>query len=103
MTANLAKLFPFLGIRGKLLVAFVGLALCPVIVLSFYGTRAATDILTQANADHLRLELGSNVGHIESYLAHLDGHTEMLTRWVQEAGDLEGEGLDAAGRVRRRR
>ncbi|MBI3184164.1 MAG: HAMP domain-containing protein [Myxococcales bacterium] len=98
MRLNLRKRLPFLGLRGKLLIAFVGLALAPLGVLALYNTRGASRALTQANAEHLRLQLASNIGHIESYLALLDANARMFARWVEESGVFEGGQLNPGGR-----
>lgn len=97
---RLDKLLPFLGIRGKLLVAFVALSLGPVVLLGSYLPLAATRALMETNADHLRLQLLSNVGHIESYVAALDASARMLARWVAEEDLLDTGTIDAAGRER---
>lgn len=98
MSPSLDKLFPFLGLRGKLLIAFIGLALGPLAVLALYSIRTTSRALTTTNADHLRIQLGSNIGHIESYLALLDANAQMFSRWIQESGVFEGGQIDADGR-----
>lgn len=98
MKVDLNKAFPFLGIRGKLLVAFVGLAAGPFAVMGIYTVYSMSHALTGINAEHLRLQLQSNVGHIESYLAQLDANAQTLAHWVQESGVFEDAKISAEGR-----
>lgn len=98
MKVDLNKAFPFLGIRGKLLVAFVGLAAGPFAVMGIYTVYSMSHALTGINAEHLRLQLQSNIGHIESYLAQLDANAQTLARWAQESGVFEDAKISAEGR-----
>lgn len=98
MKIHLNKAFPFLGIRGKLLIAFVGLAAVPFAVMGIYTVYSMSHALTGINAEHLRVQLQSNVGHIESYLAQLDANAQILARWVQESGVFEDAKISAEGR-----
>lgn len=80
---------PFLGLRGKLLIAFVGLSLGPLALMGVYGVASVSESLTDANTDHLRLELLSNARHVESYRARLAAEATMLSERVTESGLLD--------------
>ncbi|MBI4512207.1 MAG: HAMP domain-containing protein [Deltaproteobacteria bacterium] len=99
MRLSFNKAFPFLGIRGKLLIAFVGLAVIPLATQATCGLRASNQALARTNAEHLRLQLLSNIGHLESYLALLEANAEMLARWVEESGAFDGDDIDSTGRT----
>ncbi len=89
MKLGIEQRLPSLSIRGKLLIAFVGLSLGPLVLLAAYGTVAATEALTLANTKHLRAQLLSNAGHIESYLQRLAGDAQLIARWSEQAALLD--------------
>ncbi len=83
---TLDGLLPFLGLRGKLLVAFVGLAVGPLVVLGLIAARSGRDALLEANERHLRAQLQSNVAHVEGYLALIETSAQIIAGLVGQDG-----------------
>lgn len=77
---NLDKLFPFLGIHGKLLVAFAGFGICPLGILGVFTVYSMTQELVANHAHHLRMQLETSVGHIEGYLALVEANSVAIGR-----------------------
>ncbi|MBI2388597.1 MAG: HAMP domain-containing protein [Deltaproteobacteria bacterium] len=82
MRLEIGRLVPHLGIRGKMLVAFLTLAIAPFAVFASVGLRFARQALVRSNSEHLRIELASNVSHIERYLGLVGADVRMLARAV---------------------
>ncbi len=78
---------PFLGLRGKLLIAFVGLALVPLTLVAIYGRHAAGDALRAASASHVDLQLQSAVESVGATVSSLAREAGSLARVIGEATD----------------
>ena len=78
---------PWLGFRWKLLVAFVGLGLVPVLVLGSWAGHSARDALRASATHHLAAHLQANVAHVSSYLDVLASDAHLLA-------DAVAAGLD---------
>ncbi|MBO33420.1 MAG: hypothetical protein CMM74_10655, partial [Rhodospirillaceae bacterium] len=93
---------PFLGIRGKLLVAFVGLAIIPIGVMGWWGTMLAGEELVESTTKHLTQELLTSVAHSENYLENIGAETRMFSHLLATDRILlkaEPKDDDAAARV----
>jgi signal transduction histidine kinase len=93
---TLDKLFPFLGIRGKLLVVFVALGIGPLGIVGAYTVHSMSQVLVAAHAEHLRKQLQTSVGHIESYLALLATNAEVMGERAAESGLFEDSDMARA-------
>lgn len=55
--AKITKLFPWLPIRHKLLIAFIGLSLVPIIIIGMYGVASNTRMMKQIAIQNLSHDL----------------------------------------------
>ncbi len=76
---------PYMGIRGKFLIAFVGLALAPLAFAAALSLNWTLDALVTSGKEELRLNLESNVAHVEHYFTDLGARTRTVASWLSEA------------------
>jgi signal transduction histidine kinase len=98
---NIDKLFPFLGIRGKLLVVFVVVGIGPLGIVGVYTVHSMTEALVASHADHLRAQLDTSVGHIERYVTLIEANIAVIAQSVEGVGTVcQGNEMTADARQR---
>ncbi len=71
---------PSRSIRGKFLLAFVGLAAVPMALLGWWGIRRLTDALTERALAQVSFEVASNAIRIEDFLSNVQRDVLYLAR-----------------------
>lgn len=89
---NINKLFPYLSIKAKLRIAFVGLAAVPLAVLGGYGIRSLTQALTERALIQVRSDVVSKAATIEHFLTDVQRDVLYLAKStaVQDFAALVG-------------
>lgn len=102
-------LFPWLSIRSKLIIAFAGLSVIPVLLVGFYGIYANVRTLEAIALENLTHDVrtiqertGNFLGGVESDM-HLLGSSSLLRRYVdmQEAAHTGAEEEKILPQIRR--
>ena len=89
-----------MGIRAKVLSAFVGLSLVPLGIVALNDAREASRGLISTNEGHLRRELAASVGLLERYFAALDADARTLARLLERSRALSDGRIDPQERLR---
>ena len=95
----LDELLPFLGIRGKLLIAFCGLALVPAAVGALYSLERVEQLLIQETRGHLEAHLETHQQHLSGYLGLLATNSEQLGAALMQAPDPSDGGQPEVERL----
>ena len=101
---SLRNIFPRLTIRAKLLIAFVGLSVLPVLFVSLYGVQVNIRTTENIAFKNLTHDLTTTRGRASNFLANVEGDIRLLLNSTDVQGYVRateyGRGLDRDARLR---
>lgn len=101
---NLRNIFPRLTIRAKLLIAFVGLSVIPVLCVSLYGIYVNVRTTENIAFENLSHDVTTTRGRASNFLANVEGDIRLLLNSTSIEGYVRtaerGEGRVRNARLR---
>lgn len=108
MVRNLNKIFPWLSIRSKLLIAFAGLSVLPLTLVGIYGIRSNVQTMREIALENLNHDVLAIQSKTEYFLQSIESDLRVLrntvvldqfiTQRVQHPGQTRADDLQRMGR-----
>ena len=73
-----AKIFPWLSIRTKLIIAFAGLSLLPIIVIGIYGIITNTKMMKKIAVQNLNRDLSIMQGNTVNLMMGIESDLRLI-------------------------